>query len=301
MQLDEQDLQNGLKLIVGTWTVDYVVNAWSNDLAHIPAAEFKSDDGNDLSAISYEFFEDHTMVMKNASDGREVPGTWEQTGWGEFHYTLNSFLPVPDSNFLKGAETLNQRDGDWLVFSLGFLAVAMKKTADGTVTEPADIGDIEMSAEDEENMDIAGRYEVAETMGVVGNDFGLYPVETIIEALDAKKAAGELDDHEYQQSLQMLRLIVEFTRSHQVVQWMCPPEGVSPEEIMAALEAGAIADYDGEHIAMKKQPWKCVGGKFYYDAGGHREVFGEAQSTWDEVTFDENGLMEFGGMKLRKM
>ena len=44
MTLDEQDLKRGLKFIVGVWQVDYVVNAWSNDLAHIPAKEFKSKD-----------------------------------------------------------------------------------------------------------------------------------------------------------------------------------------------------------------------------------------------------------------
>ena len=158
MELDAQDLKRGLKFIVGTWQVDYVVNAWSNDLAHIPAAEFKSTDGNDLSVISYTFFEDHTMVMKNAADGKEVQGTWEQTGWGEFRYTLNDFLKLQDSSFLKNAETLSMRDGEWLVFSLGFFAVAMKKTEEGTVTEEPDIGDIEMTDEEAEVTDIAGMY-----------------------------------------------------------------------------------------------------------------------------------------------
>ena len=301
MQLDEQDLKKGLKFIVGTWEVDYVVNAWSNDLAHIPAAEFKSEDGNDLSAISYTFFEDHTMVMKNAANGREVSGTWEQTGWAEYHYTLEDFLNLPDGNFRKGAETLNQRDGDWLVFSLGFLAVAMKKTAEGTVTEEPDIGDIEMSEEDAANMAIVGKYAAAQTMGVIGDDFGIYPVEKLIEALDARKAAGEIDEHEYEQSLMGTKLVVEFTSGHKVIQWMPLPPGVSEAEIMAALEAGAIADFNGEAFAKAKQPWKCVNGKFYYDTGEHREVFGEVQSSWDEVKFDEDGLMDFGYMKLRKI
>ena len=50
MAVDEYFLKEGLKTIVGTWQVDYIVNAFSNDLAHIPATEFKSDDGRDFPA-----------------------------------------------------------------------------------------------------------------------------------------------------------------------------------------------------------------------------------------------------------
>ncbi|MBP5652486.1 MAG: hypothetical protein J6X17_03575, partial [Lachnospiraceae bacterium] len=99
MELDEQDLRDGLKFLVGTWQVDYIVNAFSNDLAHIPATEFKSDDGTDFTSISYEFFEDHTLVLRNAANGREIKGTWEQTGWSEYHYTVEDFYDIPDDNF----------------------------------------------------------------------------------------------------------------------------------------------------------------------------------------------------------
>ena len=51
MQLDDDDLKRGLRFIVGTWQVDYLVNAFSNDLAHIPASEFKSEDGTDFTVI----------------------------------------------------------------------------------------------------------------------------------------------------------------------------------------------------------------------------------------------------------
>ena len=301
MELDAQDLKRGLKFIVGTWQVDNVVNAWSNDLAHIPAAEFKSTDGNDLSVISYTFFEDHTMVMKNAADGKEVQGTWEQTGWGEFHYTLNDFLNLQDSSFLKNAETLSMRDGEWLVFSLGFFAVAMKKTEEGTVTEEPDIGDIEMTDEEAEVTDIAGLYEVAKTMAVVGGEFDLFSKEEVAAELDRKKAAGEIDDSSYAMSMQGFGICVEFTKSHQVVQWMPVPAGVTEEQINAALESGQILDFNGEAIAMSKKPWKYLNGKYWYDTGEQRELFGEKQSSWDELKFDEEGLLEFGGMmKLRK-
>ena len=150
MMLDEQDLREGLRFIVGTWRVDYVVNAWSNDLAHVPAAEWKSDDGTDFSAITFEFFEDHTVRLANAASGAEHTGGWEQTGWGEYRYELGEFLALPDGAPRDNVERLSVQDGA-LVFSLGFLAVGMKKIADGEVTEPEkapDIGDIEPSEAD---------------------------------------------------------------------------------------------------------------------------------------------------------
>ena len=64
--------------------------------------------------------------MKNSADGKEENGEWEQTGWAEYHYTLNGFIDVPEGNFRKAAETLSVYDG-CLVFSIGFLALGMKK------------------------------------------------------------------------------------------------------------------------------------------------------------------------------
>ena len=105
MTLDEQDLREGLKFIVGTWQVDYVVNAFSNDLA-----------------------------MHGGDDGADTKGTWEQTGWSQYRYTLNGFLNIPEGTFRDNAEKLEVSDGH-LVFAIGFLAIALKKIAEGTVTE----------------------------------------------------------------------------------------------------------------------------------------------------------------------
>ena len=300
MTLDEQDLRKGLKFIVGKWQVDYVVNAWSNDLAHIPAKEFKSDDGRDFSDITFTFFEDHTVLMKNASDGKEEKGQWEQTGWSEYHYTLNGFIDIPEGDFRKNAETLSVFDG-CLVFSIGFLAVGMKKISDGVVTEvkKKDIGDIEVSEEDAKADGIAGIYAPAKTMSVINDSFGLYTKEEIEAEFKRKKDAGEdVDDS----ALRMLDMTVEFTADHKVLQWMKLPEGVSEEMIKRAIEAGEISAVKDGYFTMNAKEWKCVDGKYYYDTGEHRETFGEVQSSWDELKFDENGLLDFasGMMKLKK-
>ena len=302
MTLDEQDLRRGLKFIVGTWQVDYIVNAFSNDLAHIPATEFKSDDGRDFSAITFTFFEDHSVVMADTSTCKEEKGSWEQTGWAEYHYTLGAFLDLPDDNFRKNAETLSVQDG-YLVFSIGFLAIAMKKIADGDVTEAPDIGDTAPSEADLALDGIVGRYEVAAAMAMVGDDFGLYGKEEVAADLDRRKAAGEIDDDEYNESMSAFGAIVEFTADHKVLEWMPLPAGVSEDEIKAALEEGEIAGYKDGMFCMGEKEWKAVDGRYYYNSGEERELFGEAQSPWDELAFDEDGLLPFGSgmMKLKEI
>lgn len=302
MELDEKTLNDGLKFIVGTWQVDYVVNAFSNDLKHIPASEFKSEDGRDFSAITYSFFEDHTVIMKNGSDGREESGTWEQTGWSEYHYTLNAFLDIPDSSFLKNAETLSVLDGN-LVFSIGFLAIGMKKIAEGIVTEKPDIGDLKPSEEDEGLMEIVGRYEVAKAMSFVGGEFSLFTREEVIAEMEAKKAAGEIDEDEIKESLRSFDSYYEITSDHRIITWMKIPDGVPEEAIKQALESGEIKEVKDGYFTVQEKEWKAVDGKYYYDTGEHRELFGEVQSPWDELKTDEDGLLDFssGMVKLKKV
>ncbi len=300
MVLDEQDLREGLKFIVGTWQVDFVVNAFSNDLAHIPAAEFKSEDGGDFSAITFTFSEDHTVVMEDTVRGKKESGAWEQTGWGEYHYTLGAFLDLPDDTFRKNAETISVQDG-CLVFGLGFLAIGMKKIAEGTVTETKepDIGEIEPSAEDAALCGIVGVWKVAAAMTVIGGDFRLCTREEVEADLDARGA----DEEERREELKPFDPVIEFTADHRVLTRMKLPEGVSEEEIRAALEAGEISDLRDGMFSVGEKEWKAVGGRYYYNTGEHREIFGEVKSPWDELAVDEEGLLPFASsmMKLKRV
>ncbi|MBQ3912676.1 MAG: hypothetical protein II694_06875 [Lachnospiraceae bacterium] len=304
MELDEQDLREGLKFLVGTWQVDYIVNAFSNDLAHIPATEFKSEDGTDFTAITYEFFEDHTLILRNSANGREIKGTWEQTGWSEYHYTAEDFYDIPDDNFRKGIETLQVVDG-CVVFSIGFLAIGMKKTAEGVVTvqKKQDIGDLEMSEADKKCMDIVGIYRAAKMMSMIGGKFELFPVEEVIADLDKQLAAGAIDEHEAGQMKSLIEARYEFTDDHRVLEMAKVPDGVSEEEIKKAIEAGQIKDYKDGYFSRGEKEWKAIGGKYYYDTQEQREVFGEALSSWDELVFDEDGLLNYGSgfVKLKKI
>ena len=124
MELNKKDLERGKKFIVGKWKVDYLVNFFSPDLAHIPATEFKSGDGRDFSALSFEFFADNTVKV-DLSDGKCEIGSWRQTDLFEFEWRFDALNEVSDSPFLKGVQTLTVYDGD-LTFAISFLTVALK-------------------------------------------------------------------------------------------------------------------------------------------------------------------------------
>lgn len=287
MELDERDILKGKKFIVGKWRTDYIVNGFSNDLAHIPAAEFKSDDGSNFTALTFEFFEDGGVKLTDTSKGREFSGTWCQTDMFKYKYELGDFIDLPEGSFREAAETLQVSEGTHLVFAIGFLAIALKKESDGVVTEPVEIGDAEGGAGDE----IVGTYSVVKALAFVNGSFDLFTADEVRADLEAKRAAGEdVDDS----ALNSFTLKVEFKEDHTVDQWMKLPEGVTDEMIKEAVESGEILAARDGYFCAQRTEWKCVDGKYYYDTKQHREVFGEVQSSWDELVC-EDGLIKFGG------
>ena len=299
MILDEQDLQEGKEFIVGKWQADYVVNAFSNDLSHIPATEFKSSDGRNFSSLCLEFFEDQGVVLSEETSGKEARGSWEQTSYGEYRLTFDE---ATDASYGQAALTITVHDG-CPVIGVGFLAIGLKKIAEGKVTKPVDIGDMEMSEEDQQMKEIVGRYEIAQMMSFLNGEFKLFPKEAVLADLEKRKAAGEDVDEEIADAEKNFASIYEFTDDHRVICWMKLPAGISEEQIKEALEAGEIAGMKDGFFCMNRLEWKYVGGKYYYNTGEYREVFGKVQSSWDALEFDEKGLlpMSDGMMKLRKI
>lgn len=300
MSLDEGRLKDGLKFIVGTWQVDFIVNFFSNDLAHIPATEFKSDDGRDFSSITFTFFEDHSLKMKDSGSGKEEEGTWEQTDNYEYHYTLNGFMDVPEGDFKNAVEKLSVQDG-FLTFTLGFLVIAMKKIEEGHITKEPDIGDIVPTAEEEAHKDIVGVYEIAKVTAYIDDKFELFSKEEIAAAIEKSKAKGEEDDM-LSDFLKMTDGFVEFKDDHNIYSWSKLPEGVSEKDIKEAIKSGEILDAKDGYFCRGTQEWKFVKGDYYYNTGAQRSMFDEELSPWDKLVFDENGLLPFGegSMLLRK-
>lgn len=303
MSLDAEDLKYGLKFIVGTWEPDYIVNFFSNDLAHIPATEFKSDEGTDFTALKFEFYQDNTMKFIDTAKNVEEAGTWEQTGRIQFKYDIARLAEVPDGPFKDAVQELTIADGN-LNFAIGFLVISLKKIAEGEVTEvkEPDIGDLEPSEADLAMKDIVGIYETYKSAGYIGGKFAAFTKEEI-EADNAKKvAAGEMDAEEAAETLNAFATKVEFTDDHRMIWWMKVPAGVPEDAIKAALESGEISDYKDGMFARGVKEWKAVGGKYYYNTEEQREVFGEVKSPWDELVLTEDGTIALseGFMVIRK-
>ena len=296
MKLDEQDLRWGMEFIVGTWAIDYVMNYW--DLAHTPVSKFKADDGRDYSRMTFEFTEDHKLVMKDAAAGREVESTWKQTSACQYHYSLNGFF---ETSSLKKAETLEVVDGA-LVITLDNFAIGMKKIAEGTITKAPDIGDIEPSADDLKMNDIVGRYKIEKAMSFVGEKFGTYTRKEVAAYCHVSKAAGKMDDKEVWQTLDCtFDTIIEFTADHKVKTFLPLPSYTSQKEIDQAVADGQITLVDGMMATKDCYEWKAVNGAYYYDSHEECEVYGEKVSPWKKLEPNAEGLIEFGPFMIKKI
>jgi len=295
MSLGADVLKKGLKFLVGTWGIDFLVNIFSSKLDHLPASEFKSKDGKDLSQITWEFFEDHTMKLKNGATGEEEKGTWEQVSDDKFKYKCDKFADMLPPELQKDME-------GGLVFNMVFV-VKLKKTAEGVVTEEKvlDIGDIVPTAEDLEKKAIVGRYKVYKATASVGGKFDLFTREEV-EA-DAKKKidAGEWRAERLEDALMAFNIMIGFTDDHKVLEYSMLPPGVSQAEIDEAVASGEIKLVDGMICdESEAKEWKYVKGDYYYNSGEHCEVFGEVQSPWKKITPDSDGRIEFRVLILEK-
>ncbi len=302
MTLDEQDLKNGLKFIVGTWQPDFIVSLASNDLAHIPVAEFKTKDGKDFTGLEFEFFEDHTMEMRNANDSKSAKGQWEQTGFGTFKCTVNNILEDGSQQTVNQPLELNWQENN-LAFGLGIIVISMKKIAEGKITEvkKLDIGDIEPSAEDLKMKEVVGSYKVVKMVAYIDDKFEQFEKEVIAADCQKKIAAGEMEDRDAERSLAIFDSIVEFTDDYKVLNWTPLPKDISDDEVKAALEAGQISQVkDGRFLAEEKE-WKAVNGAYYYNTKEHRVVFDELKSSWDKIEIDQNGCIALEFMTIKKI
>ena len=277
---------------MGTWEPDFIVSLFSNNLEHIPAAEFKSSDGTDFTALKFEFFQDNTMKFYDTSKSVEEAGTWEQLEWNKFKYDVARFAEVPDGPFKDAVQELTIIEGN-LVFGLGFLSISLKKIAEGEVTEvkEPDIGDLEPSESDLAMKDIVGKYETYKSFAFIDGNIGVFTREEV-EAANAKRiAAGEIDDGEAAEMLDAFEMKVEFTDDHRMIWWSKIPAGVTEDQIREALEAGEITDYKDGMFARDSKEWKAVGGKYYYNTEEQRMLFDEVQSPWDELVLADDGTI----------
>lgn len=300
MELTKEDLKDGLKFIVGTWEAEFVVSFFSNNLEHVPVAEFKSSDGRDLSKLSMEFFEDHTAKLKDGSNGREVDSTWEQTKPYGWTYKANGFFGELPADVAEKVEELDAQEGK-LCIAFGFLCIAFKKTAEGHITKEPDIDEIEPSPEDLKMKAIVGRWKIYKTFAPIGNSFELHTKDEVVAELDKKKAAGAIEEDEYNETLSMFDAVMEFTDDYKVLSYMPIPKHVTREQIDEAIASGEVKIVDGMMCCEEPKEWKAVNGHYYYNTKEHREIFGEIKSPWDIIDPDADGRIDLKMFVLEKM
>lgn len=300
MELTKEDLKDGLKFIVGTWEAEFVVSFFSNNLEHVPVTEFKSSDGRDLSKLSMEFFEDHTAKLKDGSNGREVDSTWEQTKPYGWTYKANGFFGELPADVAEKVEELDAQEGK-LCIAFGFLCIAFKKTAEGHITKEPDIDEIEPSPEDLKMKAIVGRWKVYKTLAPIGNSFDLHTKDEVMAEFDKKKAAGAIEEDEYNETLNMFDYVMEFTDDYKVLSYMPIPKHVTQEQIDQAVASGEVKIVDGMMCCEEPKEWKAVNGHYYYNTKEHREIFGEIKSPWDIIDPDADGRIDLKMFVLEKM
>ena len=153
--------------------------------------------------------------------------------------------------------------------------------------------DIIATAADEGLTEIVGKYRIAKMMGMVGGNFALFTKDEIAEDLKKQVAAGETEEEEAAETLSQFDNVVEFAADHKIKTWMKVPADVTEEQLKEAIESGEIGEVADGYFVIEEKEWKSVGGKYYYDTGEYREIFGEVKSPWDEITFGENGMIPF--------
>ncbi|MBR2108707.1 MAG: hypothetical protein IJ932_01995 [Ruminococcus sp.] len=131
-------------------------------------------------------------------------------------------------------------------------------------------------------MDIKGLWKVDKILGF-DDDFN--QIWKDAQAILNDSAA---DDDEKN----MAKSVVEFGDDGIIKMMMPLPEGISQEEIDAAVAEGEI-EVSGDMMIAEKHPWKEEDGKIFFDSGIEGEAFGEEVSSWQEVTVTDNGIELF--------
>ena len=137
---------------------------------------------------------------------------------------------------------------------------------------------------------LIGKWMVAETMQFNEEQckFEWTKVEDIL-------SKGELD----REMTMLMKTVVEFQEDG-TIDFFCPlPEGVSQEEIDAAIAAGKLKLKDGMMV-MDQKHWKEENEKIMTDTGAKGEVLGEKVGPWEELKEVDGGMIEMMMYRLKK-
>lgn len=115
-----------------------------------------------------------------------------------------------------------------------------------------------------------------------------------IDENDPEAVADELKERKG-----MVGMVISVNEDGKLYLLMPLPEGVSDEEVQAAVEAGHITLYDGM-LSQAPLAWEERNGELWYDSGIDGEVFDEKADSWVKGV-DENGYLTLMNIRFKKI
>lgn len=115
-----------------------------------------------------------------------------------------------------------------------------------------------------------------------------------VDASDEEAVAEELQDRR-----KLIGSQIKVCDDGKLYLLMPLPEGVSQEEVDAAVASGEIALVDGM-MTDRPMDWEERNGELWYNSGMEGEVFGETADPWVKA-IDENGYFTFATTRFIKV
>ena len=140
---------------------------------------------------------------------------------------------------------------------------------------------------------IAGMKEDDEMVFLTAEEFLNSPMP-YVDASDEEAVAEELQDRR-----KLIGSQIKVCDDGKLYLLMPLPEGVSQEEVDAAVASGEIALVDGM-MTDRPMDWEERNGELWYNSGMEGEVFGETADPWVKA-IDENGYFTFATTRFIKV
>lgn len=97
----------------------------------------------------------------------------------------------------------------------------------------------------------------------------------------------------------MAKMVMQFDEDGTIFMMTPLPDGVSQDEVDAAVKAGQVTLKDGLML-MEEMHWKTEDGKVYTDTEPEGEVMGEKVGPWAELKEVSDGVYELMLMRIAR-
>lgn len=147
-------------------------------------------------------------------------------------------------------------------------------------------------------MGIAGDYRFHSMLSLDEDETKYLTAEELINKPAPEDMDPEFAEHEKAETIAMTKTILRIHDDGTLKIMQPIPEGVSQEEVDAAIASGEILVEDG-YIYDKVLQWEDRDGVIYYNTGIEGTIFDEKADPWTTL-FDNEGYVNFMFMRFKK-